>query len=69
MSTGIPELAQAITAALDQQSDVRVDPALAREQIGISIANAIGSFIQGQQTVVTGSSATGGAVTGTGIIQ
>jgi len=61
-------LAQAIREAFDAESDVQVDPAEARQRQAEKIANAIDSFIRSGtvQTTVTGTSATGGPVTGTG---
>lgn len=62
-------LAQALKAAFDAQSDKQVDPAAARAQQAEQVADAIDAFIKSGsvQTTVTGTSATGGAVTGTGL--
>lgn len=61
-------LAQAIREAFDAESDVQVTPAEARQRQAEKIADAIDSFIRSGtvQTTVTGTSATGGPVTGTG---
>lgn len=63
------QLADLIEAALDTYSDVVVDPALARKKQAEMIAAAVAQFVIGRETVVTGMSVSGGAVTGTGIIQ
>jgi len=62
------ELAQNLQAAFDAESDVQVDPAAARQRQAQKIADAIHAYITAGvvQTTVTGSSATGGPVTGTG---
>ena len=65
-----PQLADAIRAALDERSgDETVDPAEARQHFADSLAIAIFAAMVGRTVSVTGVSATGGAVTGTGIIQ
>lgn len=56
-------------AAFDAESDVDVTPAEARERIAQKLADAVEQFVVGRQTTVTGTSATGGAVTGTGTIK
>lgn len=55
--------------AFDSQSDVVVDPKTARKKLADDIADAIEKYVVMRETIVTGTSATGGAVTGTGIIQ
>jgi|GEM_PF-1365340 len=55
--------------AFDSQSDVVVDPKQARKKLADDIASAIEKYVVMRETVVTGTSATGGAVTGKGIIQ
>ena len=63
------QLNQLIKQALDAESDVNVNPAEARERMADSLAQAIALFVIGRQTIVTGTSATGGPITGVGIIQ
>lgn len=63
------ELAQLIKKSFDDDSDKQVSPQEARERQANKIADAIEKFVVGRETTVTGSSATGGPVTGTGIIQ
>ena len=64
------QLATEILNALEAGSnDANIDPATARQQFAQGLAAAIFGTIIGRQTTVTGTSATGGAVTGTGIIQ
>lgn len=63
------QLANLIKDAFDADSDTQVNPAEARQRQAEKIANAIKQYVVGRQTVVTGSSATGGPVTGTGVIQ
>lgn len=58
-----------IKDAFDEASDVTIEPSVAREQIAQKLANAIEAYIVGRTTIVTGTSATGGPVTGTGVIQ
>jgi hypothetical protein len=62
------ELAADIKAALDAESDKDVDPAEARERQSTALANAIDKYIKAGtvQTTLTGTSATGGPITGTG---
>jgi hypothetical protein len=62
------ELADKLQEAFDAESDKQVEPAEARRRQAVAIANAIHSYIiAGEvQTTVTGTSATGGPVTGTG---
>lgn len=61
-------LKAAIKAAFDSQSDIDVDPATARDQQAEAIADAIHNYVtEGDvQTTVTGTSVSGGPVTGTG---
>jgi hypothetical protein len=63
------QLAQLIEKAFNDDSDVPVDPAEARKRQSLKIADAVSLFVIGRETIVTGTSATGGAVTGTGIIK
>ncbi|SHH75240.1 hypothetical protein [Flavobacterium johnsoniae] len=63
------QLAQKIKEAFDADSDVQVNPSEARKRQADKIADAISLFVIGRETIVTGTSATGGAVTGTGIIK
>lgn len=63
------QLKQLIKQALDAESDVNVNPAEARERMADRLAQAIALFVIGRQTIVTGTSATGGPITGVGIIQ
>lgn len=65
----VQQLAALIEEAFDMYSDVNVDPATARQQQALKIAQAVNDFVVGRTTVVTGTSISGGAVTGTGIIQ
>lgn len=62
-------LTSLLQQAFDKTSDVVVDPAQARKQLAVDIANAVDSYVIGRETVVTGTSVSGGAVTGKGIIQ
>lgn len=65
-----PQLSEAIKTAMDARSnDETTDPAEARQHFADALAAAIFGAMIGRTTVVTGTSATGGAVTGTGIIQ
>ena len=64
----VNQLKDLIKVAMDASSNVQVDPALAREQFATALAVAIASFVQGRQTIVTGTSPAG-PVTGTGVIQ
>lgn len=61
-------LTQAIKDAFDFESEKDVNPAEARERQAQKIADAIDVFVKSGDvtTMVTGTSATGGAVTGTG---
>lgn len=63
------QLKALIKQALDAESNVQVDPAEARERMAERLAEAVALFVIGRQTVVTGTSATGGPITGVGIIQ
>lgn len=63
------QLAELIEQAFDMFSDVEVDPDYARQKQAEMIAAAVAQFVIGRETVVTGTSVSGGAVTGTGIIQ
>ena len=64
------QLIQGILDLMDGQSnDPEVDPAEARQQFAEGLGNLIADFTVGRETIVTGTSASGGPVTGTGIIQ
>jgi len=63
------QLAEEIEAAFNNDSDKVVNPAEARNRQAKAIAAAIFKSMIGRTTIVTGTSATGGAVTGEGIIQ
>lgn len=63
------QLKERIQQAFDMFSNVEVEPANAREQQAQKIADAIELYVVGRETIVTGTSASGGPVTGTGIIQ
>lgn len=63
------QLAKKIQDAFDRHSDVQVNPTQARKEIAEDLAAAFASYVVGRQTTVTGSSATGGAVTGVGTIK
>lgn len=63
------ELAALFEKAFDDESDVVVSPEQARKRQANKMADAIFSFVIGRETTVTGTSATGGPVTGTGIIK
>lgn len=56
-------------AAFDSTSDVVVNPAQARQKLAKELADAIELYVVGRETVVTGTSVSGGPVTGSGIIQ
>ncbi len=63
------QLADGLEAIYDLWSDnEEIDVAEARKQIAKEQAKLIALFVQGRTTIVTGTSATGGAVTGSGII-
>lgn len=49
--------------------DPDVDINVARQHLADEIAEGVAQFTIGRETTVTGTSATGGPVTGTGIIQ
>ena len=63
------QLANLIKEAFDFDSDKEVNPSEARQRQADKIADAVSQFVIGRQTTVTGTSATGGAVTGTGVIK
>lgn len=63
------QLANLIKEAFDFDSDKDVNPAEARQRQANKIAAAVSQFVIGRTTTVTGTSATGGAVTGTGVIK
>ncbi len=64
------QLSAKIKAVLDLKSgDPEVNIEEARQSLADELAQAIAQFVQARTTIVTGTSATGGAVTGTGIIQ
>lgn len=63
------QLATLLQEAFDFDSDKEVNPAEARKRLAEKIASGVAKYIVGRTTTVTGSSATGGAVTGTGIIK
>lgn len=63
------QLATLIKEAFDFDSDKEVNPAEARQRQADKIADAVSQFVIGRTTTVTGTSATGGAVTGTGTIR
>ncbi|MCG8889391.1 hypothetical protein G1K95_13675, partial [Tenacibaculum finnmarkense] len=44
-------------------------PEVARKEMALKEAKAINDFVIGRTTTVTGASATGGPVTGTGVIK
>lgn len=61
-------LKEKIKQAFDFESDKDVDPAEARDRQAEKIANAIFDFVKGGDvaTILSGTSATGGIITGTG---
>lgn len=63
------QLAKVIQDAFDFDSDRDVNPAEARQRLAEKIAAGVAEYVVGRTTTVTGSSATGGPVTGTGIIK
>jgi hypothetical protein len=66
-----PVLAAAIEAALAKQAakvNKGDDPKVAAKELASDIATAVDSYIKTALVTVTGVSATGGPVTGTGII-
>lgn len=63
------ELADRIEQVFNDTSDVAIDPAEGRRLQAEGIAKAIVDFTVGRETIVSGTSQTGGAVTGQGIIQ
>ena len=58
-----------IVDAMNAVSDTEIDPAAGRNQMAAAIADAVEAYVIGRTTLVTGTSATGGPVTGQGIIQ
>lgn len=70
MAISESQLATKIKTALDYHSDdPNVDIEAARQQLANDLAAAVAEYVVGRQTTVTGTSATGGAVTGTGTIK
>ena len=69
MATTKTQLKAAILDAMDLNSERELDPAEARDAFAQRLADAIEAYVVTRTTTVTGTSATGGAVTGTGIIQ
>jgi len=63
------QLKELIKQAFDSVSDTDIEPSQAREHIAEQIAQAIKLFVVGRETIVTGTSASGGPVSGTGVIQ
>ena len=63
------QLAALIKSAFDAESDVVVNPAEARQRLADKIAQAVALFVVGRTTTVTGTSVSGGAITGIGTIQ
>lgn len=63
------QLSKILQDAFDFDSDKEVNPAEARKRLAEKIASGVAQFVIGRTTVVTGASATGGPVTGKGIIQ
>lgn len=64
------QLAAKIKAAMEFHSDnPEVNIPEARQHFANQLAEAIVQFTVGRETLVTGTSATGGSVTGTGIIK
>ncbi len=63
------QLAAKIKEAMELKSnDPEVNIEEARNHLADEIAEGVAQFVIGRQTTVTGTSATGGAVTGTGTI-
>ncbi|MEO2080603.1 MAG: hypothetical protein ABGW88_13665 [Leeuwenhoekiella sp.] len=64
------KLAAKFKAALDARSDdPEVDIEAARQQLANELAEGVAQFVIGRETTVTGTSTSGGPVTGTGIIK
>lgn len=64
------QLASGLAEIRNQFSDDHtIDIVTARKQIAVQEARLIADFVIGRETTVTGASASGGSVTGTGIIQ
>lgn len=63
------QLTKLLQEAFDKSSDVVVNPKQARKQLAVDLADAVEQYVIGRETIVTGTSVSGGAVTGTGIIQ
>lgn len=61
-------LKQRIKTAYDAESDVEVLPEEARDRVAQEIADAVEAYVVGRQTQVTGTTADGVALTGTGTI-
>lgn len=63
------QLKAEILDAMNLNSDTEIDPDVAREVFAQKLADAIEAYVITRTTTVTGTSATGGAVTGQGTIQ
>lgn len=63
-----PQLVNDILSLFNDESDKDVDPTEARQRQAHRFANAIDAFVKSGDvnTTLTGTSATGGAITGTG---
>lgn len=62
-------LASLFQEAFDKTSDTKVNPKEARKQLANDLANAVEKYVVLRETIVTGTSTSGGPVTGSGIIQ
>ena len=62
------QLADLLEQAYDVEADAGVTPEQARRRFAKKQAAAIAQFVIGRTTTVVGTSVTGGAVTGTGVI-
>lgn len=69
MAIDVNTLEQRILNILEDNSQNELDPAQARRQFAKKLAEAIEAYVITRKTKVTGTSVSGGAVTGTGIIE
>lgn len=69
MAINVNTLEQRILNILEDNSQKELDPAQARRQFAAALAEAIEAYVITRKTKVTGTSVSGGAVTGTGTIE
>ncbi|MEQ3500595.1 hypothetical protein ABMY20_12630 [Tenacibaculum sp. SSH1-16] len=70
MAISVNDLAQRLQSIKDEYSNnPNINPAVARREMSEKEAQAIADFVIGRETTVTGTSQSGGTVTGTGVIK